>query len=241
VLSGDSASSASSASCPHLVRILSASCPHLVRILSASCWCCHQQADNGVPHLVGVVTNKQIMSYFSTMPQINFDHHAQFFTATILEWKHLLKEDAYKDIIIKSLLFLKNEGSIVVYAFVIMPNHIHIVWQIQDGYTQDKIQLRFLKFTAQQMKFKLKDTSDTRLSNFLVNAKDRQYQFWERNPYTVDLWSPGVITQKIDYIHNNPLQDKWQLVKYSEDYKYSSAKFYENGIDEFGLLTHYMG
>jgi hypothetical protein len=26
---------------------------------------------------------------------------------------------------------------------------------------------------------------------------------------------------------------------YPEDYKYSSAKFYETGIDEFGLLTHY--
>ena len=61
------------------------------------------------------------------MADINFDYHPQFFTATILEWKHLLTEDAYKDIIMKSLLFLENEGSIVVYAFVIMPNHIHLI------------------------------------------------------------------------------------------------------------------
>lgn len=175
------------------------------------------------------------------MPQNNFDNHAQFFTATILEWKHLLKDDEYKDIIINSLQFLKKEGAIVIYAFVIMPNHIHIVWQIQDGYTLEKIQLRFLKFTAQQMKFRLTDTADGRLSNFLVNAKDRQYQFWERNAYTVDLWSLPVMQQKIDYIHNNPLQDKWQLVQYPEDYKYSSARFYETGVDDFDLLTHYMG
>ena len=175
------------------------------------------------------------------MPQINFDNYAQFFTATILEWKNLLKEDEYKDIIIKSLQFLKSEGAVVIYAFVIMPNHIHIVWQIQDGYTLEKIQLRFLKFTAQQMKFKLLDTADPRLSDFFVNAKDRQYQFWERNAYCVDLWSLPVIQQKINYIHNNPLQDKWQLVKYAEDYKYSSARFYETGVDDFLLLTHYMG
>jgi hypothetical protein len=30
----------------------------------------------------------------------------QFFTATIQEWKHLLKEDKYKNIIIDSLRFL---------------------------------------------------------------------------------------------------------------------------------------
>jgi putative transposase len=61
------------------------------------------------------------------MATINFDYHPQFFTATILEWKPLLKEDAFKNIIIDSLRFLKNEKSIVIYAFVIMPNHIHLI------------------------------------------------------------------------------------------------------------------
>jgi putative transposase len=174
------------------------------------------------------------------MADINFDYHPQFFTATILEWKYLLKEDAYKDIIINSLLFLKKEGSVVIYGFVIMPNHIHLIWQIQDGFKQSMIQNRFLKFTAQQMKFRLIDTNDPRLSRFMVNAKDRQYQFWERNALSIDLWTPGVFEQKLDYIHNNPLQDKWQLALYPEDYKYSSAKFYASGIDDFGLLTHHM-
>jgi len=90
------------------------------------------------------------MKYTST-------YHPQFITATILEWKHLLKDDSFKEIIISSLQFLYKEGSIIVYAFVIMPNHIHMIRQIQDGYVQDKIQQRFLKFTGQQMKFKMID------------------------------------------------------------------------------------
>ncbi len=40
--------------------------------------------------------------------------------------------------------------------------------------------MRFLKYTAQQMKFRLIDTNNIMLHNFLVNAKDRQYQFWEK-------------------------------------------------------------
>lgn len=172
------------------------------------------------------------------MSKINFDYHARFFTATILEWKSLLADDNYKDIIIKSLKFLKEEGSIVIYAFVIMPNHIHLIWQIQDGYKQDNIQMRFLKFTAQQMKFKLIDTNDPRLNQFVVNAKDRNYQFWQRNSLSIDLWTHDVFMQKMDYIHNNPLQEKWRLAEFPEDYKYSSAKFYYSGHDEFGILSH---
>ncbi|MEO7048139.1 MAG: transposase [Ferruginibacter sp.] len=173
------------------------------------------------------------------MSSYNFQHSPQFFTATILEWKHLLKPDEYKQIIIDSLLFLKKEGSIIVNAFAIMPNHIHLIWQIQNNYTREKIQLRFLKYTAQQMKFRLIDTKNPALQDYIVNASDRQYQFWERNPLSIDLWNKDVLIQKLIYIHNNPLSGKWNLVNYPEEYKYSSALFYEEGIDIFGLLTHY--
>lgn len=51
----------------------------------------------------------------------------QFFTATILEWKPLLKQDKYKDVIIESLRFLVNDKRIKLFAFVIMSNHIHLI------------------------------------------------------------------------------------------------------------------
>ena len=121
-----------------------------------------------------------------------------------------------------------------------MPNHLHLLWQIQENFKRDKIQMRFLKFTAQQMKFKLIDTNDPMLESFLVNKKDREYQFWKRNPLSVDLWTEKVFMQKLEYIHYNPVIDPWNLAKSPEGYKYSSANFYGTGIDEFGILTHYM-
>jgi putative transposase len=51
-----------------------------------------------------------------------------FFTATILEWKKLLKPDKYKDILVQSLPYLVKEARVKVYAFVIMDNHIHLIW-----------------------------------------------------------------------------------------------------------------
>ena len=171
------------------------------------------------------------------MAAINFDYHPQFFTATILEWKYLLKDDAYKDIVINSLRFLKDEKGIVIYGYVIMPNHIHLIWQIQDGFTREKIQMRFLKFTAQQMKFRLQKEDPLALEHYHVNAKDREYQFWQRNPLSVDLWTEAVFDQKLEYIHDNPIQPKWRLAEFPEDYRYSSARFYLTGHDEFGLIT----
>jgi putative transposase len=54
----------------------------------------------------------------------------QFFTATNLEWKKLLQPDKYKDIVIDSLRFLVTDGRIKLYAFVIMSNHMHLIWQM---------------------------------------------------------------------------------------------------------------
>ena len=48
-----------------------------------------------------------------------------------------------------------------------------------------------------------------------------------------------IFQQKLNYVHLNPLQEKWSLTKKPEDYYWSSAQFYETGIDHFGFLTHY--
>ena len=46
--------------------------------------------------------------------------------------------------------------------------------------------------------------------------------------------------EKLDYMHYNPLQQHWQLCKEPAEYKFSSAKFYETGEDQFNILTHLM-
>jgi putative transposase len=47
-----------------------------------------------------------------------------------------------------------------------------------------------------------------------------------------------MLVQKLDYLHYNPTQEHWQLSKTYLEYYYSSAQFYETGIDNFGFLTH---
>ncbi len=79
-------------------------------------------------------------------------YHPHFFTATILEWKHLLKPDKYKDIIAESMRFLVKQNRIKINAFVIMRNHIHLIWQVQENNKKENVQRDFLKYTAHQIK-----------------------------------------------------------------------------------------
>ncbi|HQW94141.1 MAG TPA: hypothetical protein PKY28_13620, partial [Ferruginibacter sp.] len=52
------------------------------------------------------------------------------------------------------------------------------------------------------------------------------------------IYSRSVAKQKLDYIHFNPLSGKWKLANDDLGYFYSSARFYETGIDEFGFLNN---
>src|SRR5690606_9134440 len=174
--------------------------------------------------------------------ELDLDEHFKigFYTATILEWKKLLKPDKYKEIVLGSLRFIAEEKRAKIYGFVIMPNHIHLLWKIEKQWRLKEVQRDFMKFTGQMIKFDLNINYPNVLEYFYVGAKDRKYQFWERNSLTKFLDSREVVEQKLDYIHNNPVQGKWMLSDDPWGYKYSSVRFYENEDTEFDFLTHYM-
>ena len=160
-----------------------------------------------------------------------------FFTATINSWKHLLLEDDFKDIIIDSLKWLDKEAKAYTHGFVIMPNHIHILWTYGEEEKHDPV-MALKSFTAHQFKKKL--VSNHRILNEYASTQgDREYQFWERRSKSIPMMNRAIAGQKLDYIHNNPLQEKWQLAVLPELYKYSSASFYMLNETEFGFLRHY--
>ncbi|MFM6925777.1 MAG: transposase, partial [Ferruginibacter sp.] len=81
----------------------------------------------------------------------------------------MLKQDKYKDIIIESLRFLVNEKRINLYAFVIMSNHMHLIWQPINEFTPDNIQHSLMSFTAHQFKNDLEVNHPQVLSHFKVD------------------------------------------------------------------------
>ncbi len=62
------------------------------------------------------------------------------------------------------------------------------------------------------------------------NVKGRQ--LWQQHCQPIELWSPKVIDQKVDYVHMNPVVSGF--VNEPEHWKYSSAVDYAGGK---GILT----
>ena len=161
-----------------------------------------------------------------------------FWTATINNWYKLLQEDALKEIIISSLRHLSVDRKIEVYAFVIMPNHLHFIWQLLEMNGKEKPHSSFLKFTAHAFKKHLRINRPELLKLYAIDATNKDYEFWQPDSLPFELLNKETLKQKLDYIHNNPNAEHWKLCKEPTNYYYSSAKFYETGVDDFGFLKH---
>ncbi len=159
-----------------------------------------------------------------------------FWTATINKWQKLLQQDEYKNVIIESLTYLSNKGKIDVFAFVIMPNHLHLIWRINEHNGKETSQGSFLKYTAHEFKKMIREGNDHMLTNYQVKAANKKYEFWQRDSLAIHLYNQDIAYQKLDYIHANPVAEHWQLVSDYCDYRYSTAKLYEMGINEFSFI-----
>ena len=108
---------------------------------------------------------------------IRFDHHAQFITVTNLNWLPVLQNDYHKQILIEALKHRVSKQEVSIYAFVIMPNHFHVIWQLHDGINKAAFQRDLLKFTARSiLKFMLMN-DDPLLIQLKVKAAEVQYAY----------------------------------------------------------------
>src|SRR5438034_8697117 len=87
-----------------------------------------------------------------------------FWTATINKWQRLLEKDVYKDVIVESLQYLTNQGKINVFAFIIMPNHMHLIWQVNEPNGKESPHGSLLKYTAHKFKKMLTGEDGGRLA-----------------------------------------------------------------------------
>ena len=157
-----------------------------------------------------------------------------FFTATIHQWKWLLEPDENKALVVDYLRELSQKELIKIYAFVLMPNHVHFIWQQLNKNGKETAQGSFLKYTAHELLKKLKITGESK--QYEINAANKKHEIWQRDSLSIEVYSRAVAKQKLEYIHFNPVSGVWQLSKDDLNYHYSSARFYESGIDDFGFL-----
>ncbi len=156
--------------------------------------------------------------------------HLYFVTTTAANHARFFKRDVIKRIIIESLGYMRHNGWINLYAFVIMPNHVHFISRFHENHALSDVMREFKKHTARQIirQYQVEDNQTIleAMMKAATNYPGQEYKVWEHGYDARDIYTPGFLRQKLDYVHFNPCQDRWRLVELPEDYIWSSARFY---------------
>lgn len=120
-----------------------------------------------------------------------------------------------------------------------MPNHIHCLIYIKEGGENlNKLVANGKRFIAYKI---VKELKVKKLKNILAilaagvqnneRVKGKKHKVFRLSFDAKVCFSLKMIAEKLDYIHTNPVNGKWKLVEDYSEYLYSSARFYENGIE----------
>jgi len=163
-----------------------------------------------------------------------------FVTCTVVGWIDIFSRKNYRDIILDSLTICRKEKGLLVFAYVIMSNHLHLILQTgpTSPYSLSEILRDFKKFTAtkilEMIQFETESRREWLMHMFTYyarhNSNNRNLQFWQQDNHPFALSTDKMIWQKVDYIHNNPVRAG--IVDKPEDYIYSSARNYRNNNKE---------
>ncbi len=154
-----------------------------------------------------------------------------FITSTVVGWIDVFDIKPCREVIIDSLKYSQKEKGLVIFAFVIMKNHIHLVVQASENNLSDIIR-DFKKYTSRTITSILISSEELKsqwmieqFSRYGAQCRNNEtFQFWKQDNHPIELYSNKFINQKIKYIHNNPV--KAGIVENPEDYLYSSASNY---------------
>ena len=152
-----------------------------------------------------------------------------FVTFSVVGWLDIFTRRIYQDILVESINFCKQNKELKIFCYCIMPSHIHFVSYSENGSLSNV--LRDLKsYTANQLMKAIEDNpQESKKELFLKlfrhfgskSPQKQQMQFWKHDNHPFFLYSNKMITQKIDYIHNNPVEAGF--VNHAYEWRLSSA------------------
>lgn len=162
-----------------------------------------------------------------------------FITATVVDWIDVFTRKGYRDCLIASMDYCIQHKGMVVFAYVIMSNHIHMVVQAKDDNLSDLI--RDLKKHTAKAILKLIQTEPESRKEWMLNrfrnaasnhSRNKEFQFWKYGNHPEEIFTEKFLWSKIHYIHLNPVRAG--IVEKASEYVYSSASNY---VTEKGVLA----
>ncbi len=169
----------------------------------------------------------------------HYDHdgRARFITFCTHYRLPLLTNDLFRSIVVKAIAKVKAQIGLKLFAWAIMPNHIHLVLvppiDGEVGFIIGEIK----RLSAFAIHRRLKAVNSELLDKLIINRRGkRKFAFWQKRCYDYNCQTNEEIWTKVKYCHNNPVS--WGLVATPDQWRWSSYNNYlgeGNGVLEIDL------
>jgi putative transposase len=162
----------------------------------------------------------------------NLPHYAHSLTFSCYHHRPYFSKDRTCLWFVEALDQARNSLSYGLWAYVIMPEHVHlIVWPTLEKYDISEFLKSIKQSVSRKARLFLKRNNPIAINNMTVKQKDREvFRFWQAGPgYDLNLYRDDTLMEKIEYIHNNPVRRG--LVKSTVEYPWSSARWYAGEKD----------
>lgn len=175
------------------------------------------------------------MSYeFADGYKIRDQGGTHFLTFTIAGWVDIFSRQIYRDIILDSFRFCRQNKGLLVGAYVIMTNHVHTIWTAKHENISDIVR-DFKSYTSKRISETMQGNIESRrewldyMFKYFAKPSSRHQMFkiWTGDNHPEHIYSMHFLMTKLNYIHMNPVRAG--IVELPEHYIYSSASNYASG------------
>ena len=180
------------------------------------------------------MTFRKVQLNFGAAPQkvmtptfhLSRDSQALFITAVTKDRLPVFKTDALKVVTCQALDEARKSGGILIFAYVIMPDHVHLLTDCPK--TSAEVLRNVKGLTARRVIDYLKEND---YQSSLAKLRHREwkrrhsYSLWQQEKNVFSVFSEATFMQKVNYIHLNPVRA--ELVNRITDYPWSSARIWQ--------------
>lgn len=146
---------------------------------------------------------------------------ARFLTFSCLNSAPLLESDWAKDIAVEQLALTHDRLGFKLYAWVVMPNHVHLLlWPDIDVADIRRIMSAYKTRVSKRVHDYMRAIEDPLINKALTSKGE--FRLWQGGGgYDRNIWSGDELEEKINYIEDNPVRAG--LAPSQEQYKWSSV------------------
>lgn len=158
-----------------------------------------------------------------------------FVSFATVYWVDLFVRPEYNELLLESLKYCQNEKGLEVYGWCVMTSHVHLIIGTKDKPLQDILR-DFKSYTSRKLKNEIDQHPSESRREWIKwmmkragskNGNNKEWQLWQQHNHPIELNTNELLEQKLDYLHNNPVESGF--VSESYHWKYSSAIDYSGG------------